>query len=132
MPEQPDDGALAASIAGGLARGYEGDRDLFLALLVEALSPALGERLKVERSGNWFRRDGPIRRLRLDLDEDHFTLDVGKAGALTATRTRVVRGIALKTEELSVEAWLQAVSEAVASYARAHREALDALRRRVW
>jgi hypothetical protein len=131
MPEQPDDGALAASIAGGLARGYEGDHDLFLALLVEALSPALGERLKVERSGNWFRRDGPIRRLRLDLDEYQFTLDVGKGGALTPMRTRVVRAIALKTEELPMEEWLQSVGEAVAEYAR-HREALDALRRRVW
>ena len=37
-----------------------------------------------------------------------------------------------KTEELPVEEWLQAVSEAIADYARTNREALDALRRRVW
>ena len=132
MSEQLDDVGLAASIAEGLARSYEGDRELFLRLLVESLAPALGERLQIERAGNWFRRDGPIRRLRLDLDDHHLTLEVGKGGALTTTRTRVVRGIALKTEELPVEEWLQSVSQAVADYARTHREALDALRRRVW
>jgi hypothetical protein len=127
-----DPAGLAADIAAGLAREYAGDREMFLSLLVESLRPALGERLRVERAGGWFRRDGPIRRIELDLDADRFALLVGKGGALSATRCRVVRGIALKTEELSVEAWLQAVAEAVAEYARTHAEALEALKRRVW
>ena len=76
---------------------------MFLALLAESLRPALGERLRVERGGGWFRRDGPIRCLELDLDADRFALAVGKGGALSATRCHIVRGIALKTEELSVE-----------------------------
>src|SRR5437867_13432839 len=108
MPEETDPGLLAASMAAGLGREAAGDREMFLSLLVEALAPALGERLRVERAG-WLRRDGPIRRLRLDLDDDHFTLEVGKAGALAATRSRVVRGIALKTETLAMEAWLKAM-----------------------
>ena len=92
----------------------------------------MGERLRVQRSGGWFRRDGPIRRLDLDMDAQRFALDVGKGGALAATRQRVVRGIALKTEEMSVEAWLQAVAAVLADYARTHQEALEALKRRVW
>ena len=132
MPEETDPDLLAASIAAGLGREYAGDRELFLRLLVEGLAPALGERLKVDRAGGWLRRDGPIRRIRLDLDDHHFTLEAGKGGALTASRARVVRGIALKTEELQVEEWLQAVAAALAEYARTHREALEALKRRVW
>ena len=131
MPEDLDPGALADIIAAGLTRDYGGDREIFLSLLVEALQPALGERLRVQRAG-WFRRDGPIRRLDLDLHAQRFALEVGKGGALAATRQRVVRGIALKTEDLSVEAWLQAVAAALADYARTHQEALDALKRRVW
>ena len=123
---------LAESIAAGLTRNYAGDREIFLSLLVEALEPAVGERLRVQRSGGWFRRDGPIRRLDLDMDAQRFALDVGKGGALAATRQRVVRGIALKTEEMSVEAWLQAVAAVLADYARTHQEALEALKRRVW
>ncbi len=123
---------LAESIAAGLTRDYAGDREVFLSLLVEALEPAVGERLRVQRSGGWFRRDGPIRRLDLDMDAQRFALDVGKGGALAATRQRVVRGIALKTEEMSVEAWLQAVAAVLADYARTHQEALEALKRRVW
>ncbi len=132
MGEESDPGILAASLAAGLARELGGDREMFLSLLVEALQPALGERLRVQRGGGWFRRDGPIRRLELDMDAQRFFLDVGKSGALSATRQRVVRGIALKTEEISVEEWLQTVTSAVADYARTHREALDALKRRVW
>jgi hypothetical protein len=131
VPEDLDPGTLAESIAAGLTRDYGGDREIFLSLLVEALQPALGDRLRVQRAG-WFRRDGPIRRLDLDLDAQRFALDVGKGGSLSATRQRVVRGIALKTEDLSVEAWLQAVAAALADYARTHQEALDALKRRVW
>ena len=132
VAERSDSAELAASMAAGLAREYAGDREMFLSLLVESLRPALGERLRVERAGGWFRRDGPIRRLELDLDADRFALLVGKGGALSATRCRIVRGIALKTEELAVEAWLQAVSQAVADYARTHADALEALKRRVW
>jgi hypothetical protein len=132
VAESSDPEGLAASIAAGLAREYAGDREMFLALLAESLRPALGERLRVERGGGWLRRDGPIRRIELDLDADRFALAVGKGGALTATRCHIVRGIALKTEELSVEIWLQQVSQAVAEYARTHAEALAALKRRVW
>ena len=132
MADGLEPGGLAASMAAGLAREYAGDREMFLSLLVESLRPALGERLRVERAGGWFRRDGPVRRIELDLDSDRFALLVGKGGALSATRCRVVRGIALKTEDLPVETWLQAVAEAVAGYARTHAEALEALKRRVW
>jgi hypothetical protein len=132
VAEGIDPEGLAASIAGGLARGYAGDREMFLSLLVESLRPALGERLRVERAGGWFRRDGPIRQIELDMDAHRFTLLVGKGGSLSATQCRIVRGIALKTEDLSVEAWLQAVAEAVAEFAHTHQEALEALKRRVW
>ena len=131
MPEESDPGVLAASFAAGLTRGLAGDREMFLSLLVEALRPALGDRLHVQRSG-WLRRDGPIRRLGIDLDAQRFTLEVGKGGSLTASHQRVVRGIALKTEELKVEEWLQALAAALADYARTHQEALDALKRRLW
>jgi hypothetical protein len=131
VQEESDPGILAASLAAGLTREYAGDREMFLSLLVEALQPALGGRLRIQRGG-WLKRDGPIRRLDLDLDDHRFFLEVGKSGALSAARQRVVRGIALKTEEMTVEEWLQAVTAALADYARTHREALDALKRRVW
>lgn len=129
--QEKEAGELAASISAGLSREYIGDREIFLSLLIESLEPALGERLRVERGG-WLRRGGPVRRLHIDLDDDRFALAVGKGGSLTATRCRVVRGIALRTEELTVEAWLQSLAEALAEYGRTHREALEALKRRVW
>ena len=132
MSEESDTASFGASLAAGLGREASGDRELFLSLLVESLAPALGERLKVERAGGWFRRDGPIRRVRVELEEEQYALEVGRSGALRATRCRIVRGIALKTDELAVEAWLQLLGEALAEYARTHREAMEALKRRFW
>jgi hypothetical protein len=131
MAEETDPGMLGASLAAELGREYSGDRELFLSLLVDALESAAGERLKVERGG-WLRRDGPVRRVRLDLDDYHFGLEVGRGGVLRPTRSRVVRGIALSTEELAMEEWLQALGAALAEYARTHRAALEALKRRLW
>ena len=131
MQEESDPGVLAASFAAELGRGLAGDREMFLSLLVQTLQPALGERLRVQRGG-WLRRDGPIRRLEIDLDAQRFALEVGKGGALATTRQRIVRGIALKTEEVSVEAWLQSLAAALADYGRTHQEAVDALKRRLW
>src|SRR2546425_549026 len=63
VPEDSELDLLAASMAAGLTREYAGDREMFLSLLVETLQPSLGERLRVERDGGWFRRNGSIRRL---------------------------------------------------------------------
>ena len=49
-------------------------------------------------------------------------------GRVTATRTQVVRGIALKTEPLSVEDWIQEVGAAIAGEVDRNKAARDALR----
>lgn len=49
-----------------------------------------------------------------------------------AKRTRVVRGIALKTEELPVAAWLEEVGLALEVEAHSNQAAHEALSKWVW
>jgi hypothetical protein len=130
--ERHEEEVLQSAVSAGLLRGYAGDREMFLKLLAQGLEEAVPERVEIERTSGWFGRDRTIRRLRVDLDEYRYQLEVGKGGALTPTRTRVVRGIALKTENLPMEEWLGELSQALVEYSRTHAVAMDALKRRVW
>jgi hypothetical protein len=130
--EEDDEKRLESAVAAGLLKGWAGDREMFLSLLVRAVETTVPERVTVDRTAGWFGRERTIRRLQVDLDDYRYRLDVVKGGALAATRTRIVRGIALKTDELPVEEWLQALSRALVEFARTHEAALDALKRRVW
>jgi hypothetical protein len=128
----PEEELLQSTVSAGLLKEFAGDREMFLKLLVRALETTVPERLDVDHAGGWFGRERTIRRLQLDLGDYHYQLAVGKGGALTAARTRVVRGIALKTDEHPVEEWLEALSRDLVEYARTHQDALEALKRRVW
>jgi hypothetical protein len=130
--ERREEEVLESTVSAGLLREFTGDREVFLRLLVQGLEETVPQRVDVDRAGGWFGRERTIRRIQVDLDDYRYQLEVGKGGALSAGRTRVVRGIALKTEEMGVEEWLRDLSQTLVEYARTHREALDALKRRVW
>jgi hypothetical protein len=129
VEERREEG-LSAAIAAGLAREAAGDPGIFLDLLTQALEATVPDRVAVARGGLFGGR--AIRRVEVDLDEYRYRLRVGKGGALTPERTRIVRGIALKTETLAMADWLQDLSCALVDYGRAHEAALDALKRHTW
>ncbi len=54
--------------------------------------------------------------------ENQFRLEDAGGRGLQATFTRVVRGIALKTEPISVQEWIACVSEAVESHMKESEE----------
>jgi hypothetical protein len=132
MSPSADDPLSASTIAAGLLKDYAGDRQMFLDLLARHLEEAVPEQLTVKRGGGLFARSRPIQAIEVDLGDDRFALTVGPRGTLAATRTRVSRGIALRTEELDVEAWLNQLASALHEFAQTHAGAMDALRRRLW
>src|SRR5262245_21078806 len=111
-------------MAARLIHDYAGDRQMFLELLAQALRDAAGNRLEIKRGGGWLARKRPVESLEIELGDDRYRLAVERGGTLAATRTRVVRGIALRTDELTVEAWLTELSEALFRFGQEHAEAL--------
>ncbi|MCW6512957.1 hypothetical protein [Lichenifustis flavocetrariae] len=100
----------------------------FTEALAARLEPALPGRIEVER-----RRDGlfsktfHVRRISARFDDSLLVLEYDR-GHLHAKRTKVVRGVSISTQDLSVPAWLddiirrtQAVGEgAGAAHAALH------------
>lgn len=127
-PSEPE--WLKFGVAAALSRQYAADARQLLPLLAQMLEQALPGEASVDKRGSLF---GPkhIWRLTLPLGENRYTIEDPGRGPLVATRTRVVRGIALKTEALSVEQWLGDLGAALDERARTSAQAREALARMV-
>lgn len=119
---------LKLGVAGELSRLYAEDQRRFLDGLAGLVERALPRQAEVRRQGlPWARRR--VREIRVQLDDLCLTLEDPGQGPLEARRILVKRGIALKTDEIPVDAWIEELSEAIQEQARRSEDAASALRR---
>jgi hypothetical protein len=110
-------------------RADSGDLSTFLEVVAGKFEAALPGRTKVEREGGgMLRRPRQVKRVSLELGELRFEL-ARSGGAVAAKCTRVVRGIALKTEMLNLDAWLVELARALSAQAGASSQDRVALER---
>jgi hypothetical protein len=124
---QPDSQPDFEQLAAGL-RADSRDLSTFLEVMAGKFTRALPGRVKVEYQGGVLRRNKQVRRILIQLGEDRFEV-AREQGAVLARRVRVVRGIALKTEELAVESWLAELSRALVREGQSTSEGRIALER---
>src|SRR4051812_25133508 len=103
VADAPDLDLLPASL-----RADASDTTAFLEALAARLEGALPDRVDVQRQGGLFGGER-VRRIAGRLGGTHHEIE-RDGGAAVARRRNVVRGIALKTEELPVDAWIEALS----------------------
>ena len=115
MADAPDLDLLAASL-----RADATDTAAFLEALAARLEGALPGQVDVERKGRLFGGAKRVRRIAVRLGDTHYDI-AAEGGALAARRRSVVRGIALKSETLGVEAWIDAPVARPARPRRAER-----------
>ena len=123
MPDEPTD----LDLAGAQLRADRRDVPAFAAALAARLEDAAGDLVEVERRrAGLFDGRKVVRRVSCALGDEVFVLDVD-AGRARATRAKAVRGITLRTEELPVQAWADALVAALTAHADASTEAWSAL-----
>ncbi len=121
--EGPGFEVLASSL-----RADAGDAKTFLEALATKLGGALPARTQIQRESHLFSSQKPVKQITLDLGE--FRYQIGQQhGTLAAWRTRVVRGILLKTEALSVDQWLDELTQALVQPAQQSAQDGAALQR---
>jgi hypothetical protein len=117
---------IGLGVAGALAKQYADDQHEFLPLIARVLKDAMPDGVEIVETG-LFKKT--LKSVAVIHGENRLKLeDVGR-GPLQASFTRVVRGIALKTEPLTVEEWLAGVSEALEHAAKSNEKARMALAR---
>jgi len=121
--ERPTFDLVAASLRAG-----EGDVRSFLEALAEKLTLAVPEQVKVERERGLGRRVKAVRKLTVAFPDERFELTAA-GGSPACTRSALVRGIALRTEPLTLDAWIDELSRAVAREAEQTEQGRAALER---
>jgi hypothetical protein len=115
---------LAASL-----RASSGDLETFVTVLAGKLEQALPGRVGVERrAARFLSKKKRVERIEVELDERRYVL-LARDADLETRRAKAVRGIVLNSEELPLDAWLQALSRDLASEAQDSEESRIALER---
>ena len=123
MADAPDLDLLAASL-----RADTSDTAAFLEALAAKLDDALPGQVAVERKGRMFGGPKRVRRIEVRIGDAHYELEAD-GGAVSARRRSVVRGIALKSEDLGVDAWIDGLSRELHALAQRSEQGRVALER---
>lgn len=110
-------------------RAGSGDLTLYAEVLAGKLSGALPTQTDVRYAGGGL-LGGPKRvaQIAVTLGDMRYELSQGKRGP-TCRRARIVRGIAIKTEELELVAWIDELSRELTAEAQRGEQARIALAR---
>ena len=107
---------LAASL-----RADTSDMQMWIAMLGRKLEGALPQRVRLHRSGVF--SNGAVKSIEIELGASMLALRL-EHGYPLAERSHIVRGIALKTEQLTLDTWItslcQGLADLAATSAREH------------
>jgi hypothetical protein len=127
---QPLDGWESIGVAGALLRSYAEDQKEFVPLLAVLLEQAMPRESIIERKKvRLFSSDTRIASITVTLGDNTYTLeDRSEHTPLAAQRVKIVKGIKLRTDEISVDQWLNEVGGEISARAQNSEKALAALK----
>ncbi len=112
-------------------RANAADTGTFFRVLASELAQALGDRVKLERSGGLLKRDRPVTGIELDLTGAGAGTILSarreKGGVVACTVARRVRGIVLSTKQVSMSEWVEELVSALGDEARRSEQTWKAL-----
>jgi len=101
----------------------------FLDALAIKLEGSLPDYTRVTRQGSFFSHERPVKEIVVSLGEYQYRIGREKQGSLIAVCAHMVRGIVLKTEQTTVDQWIDELSEALAQLASHSAQSRAALER---
>lgn len=111
-------------------RADSADMHTFLQVLAVKLADALPGQVRIQRHSGLFSHDKTVKQIDLELGEHRYGIAADDRGQIHAQRIRIVRGIALKTEEFTVDNWIRELATDLGQIAESssrEREALERL-----
>ncbi len=110
-------------------RADKKDLKTFLDALAIKLEGSLPDHTRVTRQGSVFSRERSVKEIVVSLGEYRYRIGKEKQGYLMAVREHMVRGIVLKTEQTTVDRWIDELSEVLAQLASQSAQSCAALER---
>ena len=106
-----DESAPQIDILAGYLRADQKDLKSFVEILAKKLTDAFPDRVKVQRKG-LPGTSRPVVSITITFAESQFVLDNNK-GQVSTRRRKMVRGVALNTDELRLDVWIDQLSAAL-------------------
>jgi hypothetical protein len=120
---------ISVDLVAASLRASSSDLNTFVEVLADKLEDALPGRVQVARKSTRFLgKEKRVQRLQCDLGEKRYLL-ASREGGVEVRRATAVRGVVLKTEELPLGEWLDALARDLANEARTSEQARLALQR---
>jgi hypothetical protein len=119
-----DQNWVKMGVAGALEKEYLKDQAFFVEMLAKTLEKAMPGEVVCKTKG--FLRKTVIG-VQISLGDSRYSFEKPDAGPVIAAKTKVVRGIALKTEEIEVAQALKELGDALEQRAAKSGDARNAL-----
>lgn len=105
------------------------DIKAFLEALAVKLEGSLPNQTQVKRQRSIFSREHPVNEIVVTLGDYQYRIMRERQSPLITFRTKVVRGIVLKTDQIPMEQWIEELAESLAREAAQSAQAHRALAR---
>lgn len=121
------DPALQVDILAAALKSDQKESASVIEVLAKKFQAILPDQTTVVRGGWLLSSEKPVKELKVEFEEFHYLLNREKHGTVTARELKVVRGVALKSREVSVDDWITLVADALSKYASKNASARQAL-----
>jgi hypothetical protein len=128
MMEGVEPSLEADVLAATLQKGLEESTDL-MEYLAKKFEGPLSHLLTVRRQSGLFLKNRAVEELTLRFEQQHFQLSRSKQGYFVAKLLKEVRGVVVKTSEVSVEDWLNLLAQELSRQAQVSQASHQALTR---
>ena len=127
MQDELDDSLRFETLAAALNLGASQQKEL-VESLAQMISLSLPDSVTITRGGWFLSKDKPIEELTIRFDDYHYRI-VKERASYTAKALKIVRGVALKTTELELEACFNEIINELTALAAKNDKAKDALQK---
>ena len=112
-------------LAAALQMDHQESGDL-LEFLAKKLELTLPQQTTVVRAGGLFAKSHPVKEITVRFNDYHYQI-ARQQGSLSAKVMKLVRGVVLKTTEVSVEQWTEEISQQLVQLAQHSAQTRSAL-----
>ena len=123
-----DDPIINIGVNASLAHAYLDDHKLFVEQLTSILQSTMPHAIKVKWKGGLF-SEKQIVKVTIEMDGIEHVLELAKSGAYIPQKARVVGGIRLKTETVTMKEWFESLTTLILEAAENHQAAQEAFSR---
>ncbi len=126
MTEDLDSALQVDVLAAALRLDHQETRDL-LEFLAQKLEQSLPQATTVTRRGGLFSKTRPVKEIVVRFDNYHYQITRESHGSLSAKVLKLVRGVVLKTTEISVDQWTDEIAQHLTELAQRSAQTRQAL-----